>query len=145
MISCSASKDCLQIKKMSSLNGIYTYDYAIRSVADAVKSDRPGGESSCWGWLRLLFGWYSDTQLLKFSITTSSETIHKIRHTSWLVSCLLCVTNKPFILSVDVLNVIMLSVLRLKVIMLKGIMLNVIVLNVVVMNVAAPLGWRKRT
>jgi hypothetical protein len=51
---------------------------------------------------------------------------------------MLSVANKPFILSVVMLNVVILSVVMLNVIMLSVVMLSVVILNVVMLNVVAP-------
>jgi hypothetical protein len=45
--------------------------------------------------------------------------------------------NRPFVLSVIILNVVMLSVIVLNVVMLSVIMFNVVMLSVVMVNVMA--------
>ncbi len=48
---------------------------------------------------------------------------------------MICVTNKPFMLSVVMLNVVILSVGMLNIVMLNVVMLNVVMLNVVMLSV----------
>jgi hypothetical protein len=54
---------------------------------------------------------------------------------------MLSFANKPFMLSVVMLNAIMLSVFMLNVVMLSVVMLNVIMFSVVMVNVMAPLKY----
>jgi hypothetical protein len=60
------------------------------------------------------------------------------------VSVMQSVTNKPFMLSVVMLNfvmlgVVMLSVIMLNFVMLCAVMLNVVIIAVIMLNVMAPL------
>ncbi len=57
----------------------------------------------------------------------------------FVVSLMLRVANKTFILSVIILSVVMLSVVMLSVIMLSVVMLSVVMLSVVMLNVIAPI------
>jgi hypothetical protein len=57
-----------------------------------------------------------------------------------VISFMLSVTNRPFMLSIIMLNVVMLSVVILKGIMLSVVILKGIMLSVVMLNVVAPRG-----